>query len=145
MPNALFSERRDYFKGVIMDRVNEPKVGIVNKVNHDDNIQLTEDTASVLFEFTIDKFKVDTIDLNQLKNQGFSIIQTVFIDNSLNSDKLILTVNQTNQVIKCPAYTQGYFPILATNNPKFKLTGLNVIPAKIKLYFLNFILSQGEW
>lgn len=62
------------------------------------------------------------IDLSEEQDRGqLPYIQSVFIDNSLNAVPLVLT-SDLGQVIQCGANAQGFFPVLASANPRFLAT-----------------------
>ena len=85
------------------------------------------------------------VDLSSNVQQGFiDFISTVYVDNSLNSAETSIRVDGgTNQIIKCPANSQGYFNILAVNPPKFivSTTGGVIVP----LQFLNTPVFPNVW
>lgn len=74
-----------------------------------------------------------------------SFIQGVFIDNADNTDKLTLTIGNTNQRIVCPANSQGYFPLLTPNPPiivaRTTQGGGQIIP----LFFYNVPIQSIVW
>lgn len=66
-------------------------------------------------DFTVDltlKFSADMSE-NVQNKWGIEGVQSVKIDNSLNSDVLTLTFD-TGDIITCPAYSMGIFPLLYT-------------------------------
>ena len=49
----------------------------------------------------------------------FGMLQSIWIDNALNSSPLTLTLTGgTGQVIRCPSFSQGMFPALANGKQK---------------------------
>jgi hypothetical protein len=61
-----------------------------------------------------------TIDPSQALNMGMiEFIQTLFIDNFDNPNELTVTIQPTGQRLKIGAGKQGYFSVLAPNNPTF--------------------------
>lgn len=124
--------------------INQPHDTLLNKVNHDANI--SDDSLSVGITYKSLANKKRLIDLSYLADtEGFSKIQTVFIDNYECDGDLILEVLNTNQKIICKANKQGYFPILTNNRSRFNVYHTGSGEPQINLYFLNFIISQGSW
>lgn len=59
-------------------------------------------------------------DMTSIKQQGkISLIQSVFIDNTLNTQSVTLQTTVINQQITIPAGYQGIFPIFATDQAVF--------------------------
>lgn len=84
---------------------------------------------------------VKHFDFSTQKETGiFKGVKTVFIDNSSNADEFSLFVDDTGQSVKCAGGKQGYYPVL-TGDIKFTGQG----NGNVKLQFLNFEISQGEW
>lgn len=80
-------------------------------------------------------------DFSTQKETGvFKGVKTVFIDNSPNADEFTLFVDDSGQSVKCACGKQGYYPVI-TNAVKFSGQG----NGNVKLQFLNFEISQGEW
>lgn len=80
-----------------------------------------------------------------------SSIQSVFIDNSLNPQPVVITVAGTGQVVNCAPYSMGVFPLFLTGMPSFNIVtiGANGVPAIVaattRCYFLNFPISPTVW
>lgn len=124
--------------------VNQPHDFLVNKVNH--TTDSTQENASVKAPFDSEPLIKINYDFTQLfNNESIKNIQNVFIDNSLNDGKFYLLNEGTGQTIVCPAKEQGYFPILSLEKPKFKAWHDGTVKRNIPLFFLNFIISQGNW
>ena len=49
-----------------------------------------------------------------------TMVQTLYIDLSTAVNDLIVTVGGSNQIIQAEAGTQGYYPVLCPNPPKFQ-------------------------
>lgn len=70
-------------------------------------------------------------------------IQSLWFDNSNNSESVEIDVQGTGQVITVPAGAQGTFPVIAANRPKFVLSSPgNVI---VKTCWLNVPLPSNLW
>jgi len=84
------------------------------------------------------------IDLTQQAQQKqFTTLQTIYIDNSLNTAALSVICSVTNQVITCPALSQGYFPILQPMPPQFQVQTTGNLVVTIQL--LNFYIPPAVW
>jgi hypothetical protein len=81
--------------------------------------------------------------LGQVTRKEISMVQGVYIDNSQNPGTVTLNCNSTNQTITLQPGTQGYFPILATNPPRFVVSSSD--EATIGLQFFNFPISPLQW
>ena len=99
-------------------------------------------SAAVVLDFT----STDTVivDFTITTAQGkISTIQMLWVDNSLNDAPLTVTVQGTSQNIDIPAGAQGWFPVVATNRPKFVCT---TPPGPvITSLWLNVPVAQGYW
>lgn len=85
-------------------------------------------------------------DLSQLVARGVeTTIQSVFVDNSSNSQGVTLTVAGTGQVICCPALSQGVFPLLFTGTPLLQIATPAPVAAVTRCYFLNVPAAPGVW
>jgi hypothetical protein len=85
-------------------------------------------------------------DLSQLLARGVeSTIQTVYIENGSNAQSVTLTVAGTDQVITCPALSQGFFPAFFTGQPSFQITTSAPIAAVTRCYFLNMPIAPAVW
>lgn len=74
-----------------------------------------------------------------------SYIQGVFIDNQNNDNPVQLQCNVTGQVITCPANSQGYFPLLITNPPRFVASTIAVASLRVKMFFYNVPIQPMVW
>ena len=85
----------------------------------------------------------DSLDLTNAVSQGvIDQIQSVWIDNSSGSKPFVLLVTGINQSTICPAYSQGWFPILTTYPQQFEFSGAG---ADVKLFFNNVPMPVGSW
>lgn len=76
---------------------------------------------------------------------GIEYIQGVFIDNADNPDKFSLNMEGVNQRIVCPANSQGYFSIMATNPPKMIASTVQTNGRIINVYFYNVPIQSAVW
>lgn len=86
-----------------------------------------------------------TADLRQTVSQGYiSVIQSVWIDNSANSDTLSMTVQGTNFTINAPAYSQGFYPVTVGPQPVFQFSSAST-SAAVAVEFLNVPVPASVW
>jgi hypothetical protein len=99
-------------------------------------------SAAVTLDFSL----TDTVlvDFTITTAQGkLSTVQMIFVDNYANPAPLNVQVSGTSQTIRVPAGIQGWFPVVATNRPKFTcVTDPGVIVIAL---FLNVPVAQGQW
>lgn len=75
-------------------------------------------------------------------NGSIDNVQTLFVDNADNAQKLTLTFGVTNQRIVFPANAQGYVAVLAGGiNVSVATTGAVVVP----LIFINVPMPGHVW
>lgn len=85
-----------------------------------------------------------TIDLQNMQSRGYvAEIQTIYFDNSLSSVPTSVTMRVTNQVLTCPPFSQGYFPILVPNPPV--MTFANSGNAIVNVQLLNIPMPLDVW
>lgn len=81
--------------------------------------------------------------LTSLVTQGkVSEIQAVFVDNSQNDAELVITVSIQQQVIRIPAYSQGYVMLLASA-AEFTIYSSSILTATV--FALNFPVTNAIW
>ena len=80
-----------------------------------------------------------------LENENGTInnVQAAFIDNSLNTGTLTLTMLDSGQVITIATLVQGYFPLVCHSQVKY--TVLSTATATVKIIFLNVPMDPGSW
>jgi hypothetical protein len=78
----------------------------------------------------------------QIKGQ-FGPLQTVYVDNSANTAPLIMTVQNTNQVITWPANSQGYVTVFASVPTKFSMASIGTVVLNVQL--MNFCIQPFVW
>jgi hypothetical protein len=90
-------------------------------------------------------------DVSQLQERGvLTILQSVYIDNSTNTQGVQIIVNGTGQVINCPASSQGIFPLFLPENATFSISSVlagvpTPIAATTRCYFVNCPVSPAVW
>jgi hypothetical protein len=99
-------------------------------------------SAPVVLDFT--NTNSVTVDFTITTSQGkLSTVQMIYVDNSLNDAPVNFNVQGTSQNVTVPAGAQGWFPIVATNRPKFVCTTDGHLV--ITTLFLNVPVAQGYW
>jgi len=84
------------------------------------------------------------IDLTQQYNQKqFTTLQTVYIDNSLNTSPTSVVCTSTGHIVTCPALSQGYFALFQPVPPVFQVQSLGAFVVTIQL--LNFYIPPAVW
>lgn len=87
----------------------------------------------------------DILDLTYaLTNKKIDQIQAVFIDNSEGSETFVIEVQSTRMKLKCPAFTQGWFPFLVSypNGGELTFTGAQ---HTTPIFLLNVPMPVGTW
>jgi hypothetical protein len=85
-----------------------------------------------------------TLDYGNMQQRNFmSMVQSAWIDNSLNAAVLTITVPGSNQVIKFPAGKQGYIPLLVPNPIKLEIASTGGVLVDVIL--LNFPIAPIIW
>lgn len=95
---------------------------------------------------TFDFTNVDTwdVDLMQIQQQGkISTLQAFYVDNSLNTAELIITMGLGGQVIKVQPGYQGFMTALVNNVPKFSVSSAGGVSAIV--FALNFPVVNALW
>ena|SRR5271170_6444497 len=86
-----------------------------------------------------------TLDLTNLEQRAFiSMIQTLYIDASQTDDPTTITIEGTNQVVIAAAKTQGYYPVLCPNPPRFKFANASGSDI-INIFLVNAPISGVVW
>jgi hypothetical protein len=87
-------------------------------------------------------------DLSQLVTLGLeSSIQSVYIDNSQNTNAVQLIVPTSGQTINCTPYSQGIFPIFFSGTPFLQIVSQKTTSLQCtRVSYLNFPVSTaGLW
>ncbi|WP_458339606.1 DUF1859 domain-containing protein, partial [Carboxylicivirga litoralis] len=70
-------------------------------------------------------------------------MQTLYIDNMTGDGDIVIFLRDTSQRIIARKRTQGYYPVLATNNLKFEIFATEEQENSIQ--FINFPIALGVW
>jgi len=95
---------------------------------------------------TFDFTEADTwdVDLMQIQQQGkISTLQAFYVDNSVNTEELTITMGLGGQVIKVQPGYQGYMTALVNNVPKFSVSSPGGVSAIV--FALNFPVVNDLW
>jgi hypothetical protein len=77
------------------------------------------------------------LDYSNMQSRNFiSMVQTIWVDNSLNAAVLEVTMVGTNQVIKVPAGIQRYYTVLQPNPIKMSFASTGAVVCQVIL--MNF-------
>jgi hypothetical protein len=120
----------------------------------ENNQQITRVTNSVdnavpkAVPITLDvsNSKLAIIDLTQLIQQGrIDGVQTVFVDNTTNSEPFSLQVQGLAQTLIVPPQAQAYLPILARVPTQIICYSLNSSASAVPLVLLNVPMPAAVW
>jgi hypothetical protein len=86
-----------------------------------------------------------TLDLQNVIQRGFmSMVQGVYIDNSLNGSTLSISFGGTSQVIKIAPNRQGYRMVLCPN-PANQIVFFTTGGVALNVQLLNFPVTNSDW
>jgi hypothetical protein len=79
----------------------------------------------------------------QQQQAKISMVQTIYVDNSLASVPLICVMSNSNQIIRVAPFSQAYIPVVLTNKLAiaFSSTSGLVIPAML----MNIAMNAYQW
>jgi hypothetical protein len=78
-----------------------------------------------------------TFDYTSMQQRTFiSMVQTVWVDNSLSAAVLTITIPSSQQTLKIPAGIQGYFTVICPNPVKISFGSTGGVVCQVTL--LNF-------
>lgn len=99
-------------------------------------------TIPILIDFSLGT--TFTLDLSLIQSQAFmDWVQTIYVENSANTSGITITMEASKQVIKFPASSEGYLPILQPNPAKITLTCTN--PVQVIIQLMNFYVGPYIW
>ena len=100
-------------------------------------------TIPALIDWTVASSQV--VDLQSQKDQGiFSSLQGVWVDNRGNTNPVLLSLQNSQQVISCPANGQGFFQVISTGSPKVTISSAATTGSTFILFF-NFPVVNEVW
>lgn len=86
-----------------------------------------------------------TLDLQNIMQRGFmSMVQGLYLDNSLGGSTLSVTFGSTNQNIKIAPNRQGYRMVLCPN-PVNNITFFSTSGVAVSVNLLNFPVTNSDW
>lgn len=100
-------------------------------------------SISITYDFSagVQSYQTDMTSVKQLGK--ITALQSVFIDNSVNTQPIVLTVAGTNQSISVPANYQGVFPLFVGGQALFTVTSTGNKQATIQ--YCNVEQSASLW
>lgn len=82
----------------------------------------------------------------QQQNNVFTGVQSIYVDARGLTDRMLITVQGSNQVIVVQENTQGFYPVLAPNPPVFNFANDGAGNIGIaRVHFLNVPMPIGQW
>ena len=72
-----------------------------------------------------------------------SVVQTFFVDNFANPATLQISCASTGQTLEVPAYSQGFFPVLGSQLPKFAIHTVGGV--SVTVIALNVPMPSTVW
>lgn len=86
-----------------------------------------------------------SLDLTAIQDQlaWIKSVQTLFIDNSANSNAITIRMSGTLQRVVIPGYAQAYIPVLQINPPVLTFTSAS--PVQVAVQILDFFLPPCVW
>lgn len=100
-------------------------------------------TLPVTLQFTMAVQSI-LVDLTTVMQRGaISAVQAVYIDNSLSSSTTTMVVGGSNQKVIAAAFSQGFYPVIATNPANFTFT--NTAQVNVPIQFLNVPITCITW
>lgn len=99
--------------------------------------------VDVAFTASITEVSFDIGEVAQ--DNVFTVVQSVWIDNALNANPLVLTVSGgSNQKVRCPSFSQGVFPVIASGPQKF-IASSGAVAITIPIILLNVPQPYFVW
>ena len=96
----------------------------------------------VQYDFSVQpSYQTDLTLIKQLG--GFSIVQSLFIDNSEGNEPVVVKENVMGQSISVPAGSQGFFPILVASADVFTVSSIGSGAAQV--IYINVPIAPQEW
>ena len=85
-----------------------------------------------------------SFDLTQIQQRGkFSVMQTLFVDNSANAVVVTTTFEVSGQILITPAFSQGYYAVIAPTNTKFVVSAPGATTVNVQ--FINVPIAPCVW
>lgn len=98
---------------------------------------------TILIDFSLGLTYQMDLTAAQQQNNWVRSIQSLYVDNSTNANPLIVTMGVTQQVVKIPAWSQAYLPILQPNPPVIQMQTASAVV--LKVHVLNFFVPPAIW
>jgi len=110
-----------------------------NSAKFDINNMVLPGAGPVALPQSLDFSATTIVDLDfteSINNGWIDWLSGVYIDNSGHANVLTIECNGTNQIVKFPANSSGYIPLLITNPAKLRITSAGT-GSVIKAHFYN--------
>lgn len=103
-----------------------------------------EGPKAIPFNFDFSVQPSYAVDLQNQQARGFiSMVQTIWIDNSLNDQPVSILFDVIGQNVKFGPRWQGYFPVMVVNPPKFLISSPGGQTTQVVL--MNVPFPAGNW
>lgn len=88
-----------------------------------------------------------TLDLGNVQRRGFlSLVQSIFVDNSVGTSAVEIAIDATTQTIKVPAQSQAYLMLLTPNPVRLIFRRTSGTSNEItRFQLMNFPVSNAVW
>ncbi len=88
-------------------------------------------------------YELDFTTVNQ--DKVFGIIKSMFLDNTDNPSEIVVSVSSTQQKFTIPAFSEGYFSIIAAQQSRVKLDSDGGATSTITATFHNWFIAPQVW
>jgi hypothetical protein len=86
------------------------------------------------------------VDLTTQQQQGrISMVQSIYIDLSVSSNDVEVTMPISGQLIHAKAGTQGYYPVLCPNPPRLNFTSSTSGASVVPVFLMNTPILGIVW
>jgi hypothetical protein len=86
---------------------------------------------------------LDFVEIQQTYRLPF--VQTIFIDNSAQTQELIVTIGISQQVIKAPPNSQGYYAVLCPNPARITFQSANTTQTNLIVILCSHFIPPSVW
>jgi hypothetical protein len=88
-------------------------------------------------------YELDFTTVNQ--DKVFGIIKSMFLDNTDNPSEIVVSVSSTQQKFTIPAFSEGYFSIIAAQQSRVRLDSDGGATSTITAVFHNWFIAPQVW
>lgn len=97
-----------------------------------------------LLDFSTDS-SIDVSCADEQRGGTVEYVQTLWVDNSINTATLSILVKGTGQVIKVAPKTQGYYSVLSAQEFKATISTTPAASLLVTLGFINVEIEPSYW